>query len=126
MSLKGILLASRETADYTSAWEQLVNTKLFISVLTNDSGPSISDFRFQIAKLEDGNPYVMVSENLDDLARFGCTTAIRENAYKLMNMMRPELGMVVVLSGVEHFCITPGLIDWIRESAQVVAGPSEE
>ena len=67
MSLKEILLASREAGDYTPAWEQLVNTKVFVSVLTNDSGPTTSDFRFEIAKSEqDGNPYVVVSDNLDD------------------------------------------------------------
>ena len=125
MSLKEILLASREAGDYTPAWEQLVNTKVFVSVLTNDSGPTTSDFRFEIAKSEqDGNPYVVVSDNLDDLARCGRTTAIRENAYKLMKMTHPGLGMIVALGGGEHFYIPPGLIDWIRKSAQVVADSS--
>jgi hypothetical protein len=41
-----------------------------------------------------------------------------------MKMMHPGLGMIVALGGGEHFYIPPGLIDWIRKSAQVVADSS--
>lgn len=121
MGLEKVLLASRETGDYMPVWEQLVNTKLFVSVFTNETGPEISNFRFEIRESQqDENLYIVVSDNLDDLARSGCSTAIRENAYKLLNMIRPELGMIIAISGGEHFYIPPGLVDWIRKSTQVV------
>lgn len=69
--------------------------------------------------------YIVVSDNLDDLERSGATTAIRENVYKLLNMIRPELGMIIALSGDENFYIPPGLVDWIRKSTQPVTAQNE-
>lgn len=126
MGLEEILLASRKTGDYPPTWERLVNTKVFISILTEDPGPETSDFRFEVRKSQqDGNMYIVVSDNLAALERSGATTAIRENVYKLLNMIRPELGMIIALSGGENFYIPPGLVDWIRKSTQPVTTQNE-
>ncbi len=126
MGLEEVLLTSKKTGDYTATWERLVNTKLFVSVLTKEPGPEISNFRFDLRKSShDGNLYIVVSENLEDLERSGGTTAIRENAFKLLNMIRSELGVIIALSGDEDFYIPPGLIDWVRKNTQPVADQSE-
>ena len=127
MDLEEILLASRNTGNYTPAWDRLVNTKVFVSVLTEETGPEINDFRFVIIESkQDGNLYIVVSDNLDNLTRFGGTFAIREIVHKLLNMIRPELGMIIALSGDENFYVPPGLIDWIRKIMQPVTDPSNE
>jgi len=126
MRLEEVLLASKKTGDDTPTWERLINTKLFVSVLTKEPGPEISDFRFDLRKSShDGNLYIVVSENLENLERSGGTTAIRENAFKLLNMIRPELGVLIALSGDEDFYIPPGLIDWIRKNTQPMVAQSE-
>lgn len=86
----------------------------------------VGDFRFAIRKSQkDGNLYIVVSDNLGDLGRSEGTTAIRENVYKLLNMIRPELGMIIALSDDENFYIPPGLVDWLRKSAQPVTTQNE-
>lgn len=126
MGLEETILACKKTGDFMPTWTQLINTSVFVSVFTEDSGPKISDFRFAIRKSQqDGNLYIVVSDNLGDLGRSEGTTAIRENVYKLLNMIRPELGMIIALSDDVNFHIPPGLIDWIRKSTQPVTTQNE-
>ena len=117
------LLKSKTTTEMMPVWELFVNTQFFVVILRNDEGDQTKDFRFAIFNNPvDEKPYVTVSENLESLSTNAISQqAIKVSGAKLIEMLQPELG--IVIGGLEEsggFCMPDDIVQWLRASIQPV------
>ena len=115
------LLKSKTTTEMMPVWELFVNTQFFVVILRNDEGDQTKDFRFAIFNNPvDEKPYVIVSENLESLSTNAVSQqAIKVSGAKLIEMLQPELG--IVIGGLEEgggFCRPDDIVQWLRASIQ--------
>ena len=115
------LLKSKTTTEMMPVWELFVNTQFFVVILRNDEGDQTKDFRFAIFNNPvDEKPYVIVSENLESLSTNAVSQqAIKVSGAKLIEMLQPELG--IVIGGLEEgggFCMPDDIVQWLRASIQ--------
>jgi hypothetical protein len=119
-SFEDIVKACKVTNDYLPAWEKLANTEFFIGVLPQDTGNQTSEFRFVIHKSSNGEPAVIISENLEQLNSSATSKAIKMHGGKLISMLNPQVGILIALNdGV--FGIPVSVVAWLRASIQPVA-----
>ena len=100
-------------------WEQFVNTQFFVVIIRHDSEPKTKDFRFSVFNNPvDNQPYVLISEHLERLDNVQSGEAIKVTGAQLVELLRPELG--VLIGGLEDgaFAIPNNLVQWLRESIQ--------
>ena len=103
-------------------WELFVNTQFFVVIVRKDAETITKDFMFSVFNNPvDNKPYVLVSEYLDRLANAQSGEAIKVTGAKLVELLRPELG--VIIGGLKEleggaFVITNELMQWLRESIQ--------
>lgn len=102
-------------------WERFVNTQFFVVVIRNDSGQQTKDFQFVIFNNPvDKKPYVLVSEHLERLESVQSGQAIKVSGAQLIQLIRPELGVIIGLNNPEKgaFAIPNGQVQWLRDSIQ--------
>jgi len=116
-----VTLEARKTQDFMPVWERFVNTEFFVSIIPLDSGKQTSDFRFSILNGPGTNtePVVLVSENLQRLSIAESGKSIKLRGGKLIQMINPEVGIVVVLSD-GAFGIPKERVQWLKSSIQTV------
>ena len=118
-AFESALYASKKTGELLPVWEHFVNTQFFVVVVRNDSGAKTKVFRFSVFNNPvDKKPYVLVSEHLDRLENVQSGEAIKLSGAQLIQMLQPELG--IVLGGLDGgaFAIPNGQVQWLRESIQ--------
>ena len=99
--------------------EHFVNTQFFVVVVRNDSGAKTKVFRFSVFNNPvDKKPYVLVSEHLDRLENVQSGEAIKLSGAQLIQMLQPELGIVIGGLDGGAFAIPNGQVQWLRESIQ--------
>ena len=118
---KQALLKSKTTTEMMPVWELFVITQFFVVILRDDEGEQTKDFRFAIFNNPiDEKPYVTVSENLESLNTNAVSQeAIKVSGAKLIEMLQPELG--IVIGGLEEgggFCMPGDVVQWLRASIQ--------
>lgn len=118
-TFESILYASKKTGELMPVWERFVNTYFFVVIVRHDSEPKTKDFRFSIFNNPaDNEPYILVSEHLERLENAQSGEAIRVTGAQLIQLLRPELG--IVIGGLEDgaFAIPNSQVQWLRESIQ--------
>lgn len=118
---ESVLYASKKTGELMPVWERFVNTRFFVVVIRNDSGQQTKDFRFVVFNNPvDKKPYVLVSEHLERLENVQSGEAIKVSGAQLVQLLRPELGLVIGLNDPEEgaFAIPNGQVQWLRDSIQ--------
>jgi len=102
-------------------WERFVNTQFFVVVIRNDSGQQTKDFGFAVFNNPvDQKPYVLVSEHLERLENVQSGEAIKVSGAQLVQLLRPELGVIIGLNAPEKgaFAIPNRQLQWLRDSIQ--------
>ena len=118
-AFESVLYDSKKTGELLPVWEHFVNTQFFVVVDRNDSGAKTKDFRFFVFNNPvDKKPYVLVSEHLDRLENAQSGEAIKLSGARLVQMLQPELGIVVGGLSGGAFAIPNGQVQWLRESIQ--------
>lgn len=120
-AFESVLYASKKTGELMPVWERFVNTQFFVVVIRNDSGQQTKDFRFVVFNNPvDQKPYVLVSEHLERLENVQSGEAIKVSGAQLVQLLRPELGVVIGLNDPEKgaFAIPNGQLQWLRDSIQ--------
>jgi len=119
-SFEAILLVSKKTGDFMPVWESFVNTQFFVVIVRQDDGQKTKDFRFSVFNNPvDEKPYVLVSEYLERLDNAQSGEAIKVSGAKLVQLLRPELG--IVIGGLKDggaFAMPNDRVQWLRESIQ--------
>ena len=113
-----IVRAAKQTGNYMPAWESFINTEFFVGVLPQDAGSQTSDFRFVVLEGPEGEPMVIVSEELDRLDSPATDKAIKVRGGHLVSLLNPEVGVLVALSN-GGFGMPVDVIAWLRASTQV-------
>lgn len=116
------VLNAKTTQDFMPVWEAFVNTQFYVSVIPMDSGSTTENFRFSVFQSEgtQNQPAVLVSESLERLGpNSSSSKAIKMAGAKLVQMLNPELGIVVGYRD-GGFGIPKEQVQWLRESIQPV------
>jgi hypothetical protein len=119
-SFEKVIKAAKATGDYTPAWEKFANTEFFVPVLTQDSGNQTRDFHFAIHGSPQGEPSVLVSEDLEYLKASPIQKTIKIRGEKLISILNPQVSVLVALSD-GAFGIPANLVAWLRASFQPAA-----
>lgn len=113
-------MSSKSSGDYARAWECFVNTEFFVPVVRFDAGEQTKDFRFVVqTNPQDESPLVIIAEELERLQNPNSAEAIKIRGGKLIELLNPELGILVALSD-GGFGMPADLVGWLRSSLQPV------
>lgn len=115
------LRISKQSGELMPVWELFVNTQFFVVVIRNDAGAQTKDFRFSVFNnAVDNKPYALISEHLERLENVQSGEAIKVSGAALIQMLNPELGIMIGLQGFEEgaFAMPNDLVKWLRESIQ--------
>ena len=120
-AFEAVLYASKKTGELMPVWERFVNTQFFVVVIRNDSGEITKNFRFVVFNNPvDKLPYILISEHLERLENVQSGEAIKVSGAQLVQLLRPELGIVIGLNDPEDgaFAIPNGQVQWLRDGIQ--------
>jgi hypothetical protein len=120
------LLEAKSSNEYAPVWEAFINTELFVLVAPVDAGAQGKRFNSVVFQDEQSNhqPVVKAAEDLALLdASSNNEKAIKMPGGKLLQVLRPEIGILVACRG-GRFLISKEQVQSLKESIQPGTGQS--